>query len=97
MRKEGGKERRVGHESGQEGSGVVLYANASAVMRRLVGLRTAASSRLKSIRVRRSANVSRRSRPVEMNGSAPTGRTKHALLTLSLCSTVSEAASAQCD
>ena len=49
MRKEGGKERRVGHESGQEGSGVVLYANASAVMRRLVGLRTAASPRLKTI------------------------------------------------
>lgn len=49
MRNESRKERRVGYESGQEGSGVVLYANASAVMRRLVGLRTAASPRLKTI------------------------------------------------
>lgn len=51
------EERRVGQEKGQEGSGVVLYAAAPAVMHRLVGLRTAAGSRPKTIRVRRSANV----------------------------------------
>ena len=97
MRKESWKKRRIGYKSGQEDSGVVLYATASAAMHRLVGLRTAVSSQPKTIGVRRSANVSRQSRPMEMNDSAPTDHTNHATLTLSLCSTVSKAASAHCD
>ena len=97
MRSESRRKRRKGHKSGQGGSGVVLNATASAVMHRLVGLRTAAGSRPKTLRVRRAANISRRSRPMEMNDSASTDPTNHATLTLSLCSTVSKAASAHCD